>query len=284
MGSWRESKLELRLRRTWPSSILVVALCLSLVGWGCGSPPSPSAPAHEQPCDASLAPERGSAFAYRLRGDRCEGLYMRDVTSTSLRVVSFTEIVEDFDARSGEDLLLRWPAFGDGDTHVRAQSLRPRHYYRMDRVFPAGTTRYSWPVDQLAAHDLKKDELALLVWTRHTVGDEVYDAYLPVRVQQRTEANPMDSSSVYTVILMADVDLFEVKYSLCGAEPDVRPEACVRPTRLLQERGYYPAGRGITISIPVSELEAGRVYLLTVGATRKDGGSASTARRLVHLG
>jgi hypothetical protein len=206
------------------------------------------------------------------------------VASTHLRVVSFTEIVEDFDARSGEDLLVRWPAFGDGDTHVRAQSLRPRHHYRMDVVLPAGTTRYIWPTHQLAAHDLKKDELGMLAWTRRTAGGKAYEAYLPVRIQQRTEANPMDPSSVYTVVLIADVELVDVTYSLRRVEPDGRLETFVRTTQRLQEYGYYPAGRGFKVPIPVSELEVGRVYLLQVGARREDGGPTSIELRFVHLG
>ncbi|WP_437546071.1 hypothetical protein WME97_41260 [Sorangium sp. So ce367] len=297
--------LELRMPRTCPSSIPIVALCLSLLGWGCGSASAPtalnsasaggsgsplapssrnSASAQKLTCDASLNPPRDNAFAYRIRGHRCEGLYVKDVGSTDLRVVSFTEIVEDFDTRSGEDLLVRWPAFGDGDTHVRAESLKPRHFYRMDTIVAAGSTLYSWPTDLLAAFDLKKDELAMLAWTRHAVGGKENDAYLPVRVQQRTEANPMDRNSVYTVVLMAGVELVEVMYSLRGVEPDGRFGPFVQEKQVLQEHGYYPAGRGFKVPIPVSDLKAGRVYLLEVGATRKDGGPAAIGFRFVHVG
>src|SRR5687768_9332763 len=83
-------------------------------------------------CDPALPAIKEGHLGYRDRGDRCEGLYINPVSSTTLAVASFTEHFENFD-NTGNTLLIEWdkPPAGD-EIHLRAQGIRPRLYYRMD--------------------------------------------------------------------------------------------------------------------------------------------------------
>ncbi len=85
-------------------------------------------------CDPSLTQVK-TAFGYRDRGDRCEGVYIKEVSSTALTVASFTEVFEPYDLQSSEPLHLAWDRPpGNASVRLRAQSLRRRLYYRMDAV------------------------------------------------------------------------------------------------------------------------------------------------------
>jgi hypothetical protein len=54
--------------------------------------------AQQSPCDPNLTQLGQNPQGYRLRGDRCEGIYIQPVSgSTTLLVASFTEFFEDFD-------------------------------------------------------------------------------------------------------------------------------------------------------------------------------------------
>jgi hypothetical protein len=52
--------------------------------------------AAESPCDPELRPPLDDLYSYRLRGDRCEGIYIKDVAGKNLDLVSLTESFEDF--------------------------------------------------------------------------------------------------------------------------------------------------------------------------------------------
>jgi hypothetical protein len=118
--------------------------------------------AQENHCDRDLNAPAGHPYGYRLRGDRCEGIYVQEVNCTTLRVASLIESFEDYDPASGKDLLVQWPAFGHSDIRLRTQSLKRRLYYRMDTVRPPGSTSYTWPSHFLAALKISKRELGIM--------------------------------------------------------------------------------------------------------------------------
>src|SRR5215813_174967 len=70
----------------------------------------------QSPCDLQLSQPPTDPQGYRLRGDRCEGIYIKKVTGNlMLSVVSFTESFEDFDPRAAKDIHIEWARFGTSE-------------------------------------------------------------------------------------------------------------------------------------------------------------------------
>src|SRR5919108_743620 len=106
----------------------------------CGEVLADPASGQESYCDPYLGQVSDNPYGYRMRGDRCEGIYIKEVSTTILLVASLTESFEDYDLNSSKPLLIEWnKASGDGVVRLRAQGLRRRLYYRMDTVRPRGS-------------------------------------------------------------------------------------------------------------------------------------------------
>jgi hypothetical protein len=119
--------------------------------------------AQEGPCDSQLKPLAGDPNGYRVRGDRCEGIYIKDVAgSANLLVASFTESFEDYDPASGTDLLIDWKAPERGEVRLRAYALRRRLHYCMDTLRPGARTSYVWPSGLLNALSIAKQDLGVV--------------------------------------------------------------------------------------------------------------------------
>jgi hypothetical protein len=144
-------------------------------------------------CDQTLEPVVGSPFGYRSRGDRCEGIYVREVSGV-LVVASMVSDLGEFDASSRAPINVAWsPPKGASEVRLRAQGLRRRLYYRMDSILPTGASNYTWPSDVLSGLGLGLREVGLIAWTRLPLGNETQRVIMPVRVgplpqnvQQRT--------------------------------------------------------------------------------------------------
>lgn len=220
------------------------------------------------PCDPDLRPPADTPYAYRLRGELCEGIYTRDVAGKSLTFVSLTESVEDFMPRADKDLLLEWTAPDNSTVHVRAEALRPRLYYRMDASPPPGRTSLNWTPKLLKELQLTKGEIGLLVWTSRTVGDHERMVYIPLRLSQQQASLRSQS---YKVVMLPGVELDEMFVSLIPVRPDGGLGKPVMEGRAL-DRGYYPAGRPIVIDLP--SIPKG-MYSLEVSAQLRGGGSVA---------
>src|SRR5882672_11405890 len=85
-------------------------------------------------CDPGLQPAGGSEVGYAVRGDRCEGLYVQEVSGGTLEVASLTENFKGYKFAKDKPLLVEWPAPGDAQVQVRASSLKRKLYYRMDTL------------------------------------------------------------------------------------------------------------------------------------------------------
>src|SRR5262249_32645411 len=80
-------------------------------------------------------------------------------------------------------LRLDWPAPSSGVTRLRAVALRPRLYYRMDAVRPAGVSSDQWPATLLSRLKLSRDELGVLAWTQSKAGSSERDVLNGLRVR-----------------------------------------------------------------------------------------------------
>src|ERR1035441_3160271 len=77
------------------------------------------------PCDPHLVPASADPSGYRLRGDRCEGVYIQDVGGSPLFIASWTESFAAYDLLSRAPLEIAWDnPQGAGPVQLRAQGLR----------------------------------------------------------------------------------------------------------------------------------------------------------------
>jgi len=234
--------------------------------------------AAESPCDPNLPRKSGDQFGYQPRGDRCEGIYIFKPSSLILFIASFTESFEDYNLKSGEDLIVEWSVPKDQKVHLRAQGLKPRLYYRMDTVRNPGSTSYHWPIDILRALSIPRGDIGVVAWARYSMDGVGQDVYLPLQIGQKQRAV---QSGSYRVVLWPGNELTEVFVSLATVKADGSPGNFIKDGEALNY-GYYPAERGIEFEIPKPEKPG--IYYLEIGATLRSGGVVTIENWFYHAG
>lgn len=233
--------------------------------------------AQSSPCDPHLPQPAQNPYGYRLRGDRCEGIYIQEVGGSPLLVASWTESFPDYDLTSRQPIAMEWEtARNDATVRLRAQALRRRLYYRMDAVRPAGSHSFTWPSDLLSVLSIFKADIGIAAVTRGVIAGEERDIYLPLRVSQN--ARPVRTEN-YRLVLLPGVEIKELFLTLTAMTGS-------KPTLLKGGEpvgyGYYPAEQ--PIEIPVSGLRVRGFYHLEIGATLKSGGASATDLWFYHPG
>lgn len=228
-----------------------------------------SAGAQPGHCDPQLAPPAGNPYGYRLRGERCEGVYVRQLSNSALVLASFTLLFEDFDAAHSEDLLVQWKAPSSAEVRVRARTLDRRLHYRMDAIRQKGTASFRWPAGLLYALQIQQGNLGVLVWVPSDASPIRRELYLPVRVFQKQGQLPRGSLQL---VLLPSLELSEVYVSLASVNNDGGASRMIRDGEALRY-GYYPADRSIVFSVPAPP-SAG-IFYLEIAASLKSGGSVT---------
>jgi hypothetical protein len=219
-------------------------------------------------CDPNLPTASDDPYGYRLRGDRCEGLYINEVAAT-LRVASLTSSLADFTPTSSRNLLIEWTAIGNQPVHLRANSLRERLYYQMDSFRPTASASYSWPTDLLAALGLGRSDLGLTASTSYQVGNTKREVFLPIRIKGQSATTKTRN---YQLVLLPGVELAEVFMSLAPVKDDGSLGPFIIKDQA-QQSGYNAANRTLTIRIP--EVTSSGIYYLEIGAVLRTRGSTS---------
>jgi len=234
--------------------------------------------AAQSPCDPRLVQPGNDPNGYRLRGDRCEGVFVQPVAgSASLLVASFVESFADFNPRTTASLPLVWaPAEPSKPTFLRAYGLRRRQYYRMDAERPAGIRSYTWPATILGNLDLSRQFLGVLAWNEIDVGGQARRVYVPLKVG----AMPGASGGSFELQLVSGTELTEVYLTLAAVN-----EAGVTRRTYWQRRplghSFYPAQQPITI--PITGLDQSGLHHLEIAVVQRDGGSANAEVWFAHL-
>jgi hypothetical protein len=223
-------------------------------------------------CDPGLKqPEGNPPNAYAQRKDRCEGIYAKEIAGANLGVASFTQDFDNFDPKQADTLRLDWRTPARGVVHLRAVSLKPRFFYRMDASRPAGADSWIWPTDVLNVLGIDKASLGIVATTTISLNGVDRVLYLPLRVSSQGTAR---SSLPYRILLRSDVELSEVFISIAELDKQGKPVKYLRQNKPLLY-GIYPAERGIPVSLGVSELRENAIYQVDVGAMLRTGGSAN---------
>ncbi|TVM02784.1 MAG: hypothetical protein CV087_08605 [Candidatus Brocadia sp. WS118] len=232
--------------------------------------------AQESTCDPDLKVSTNHPFRYAPRGNRCEGIYIQEVSSATLSIISFTKYFEDYDLESSEDLRIEWEAPEKTIIKLRAQGIKPRLYYRMDTQLPPDSDQYIWPTNILSAMDIHKDDIGVVGWTDLMFGQKEQNVFIPLHISQQHQQ--VDSTS-YRLVIVPGRELNEVFISLALVDSGGKPASFLKDGEPL-EYGFYPAGRGVTI--PISNLQKPGIYYLEIGAALRGGGSATVEMLFDH--
>ena len=230
-------------------------------------------------CDSLVKTRPRDPASYRLRGDRCEGVYVQDVSgSSNLVLASLVEHFERFDDTSGLPLRVEWTPLNDSPVLLRANSLKSGLYYRMETAHPLLGGQYLWPTSVLQSLDIGREDIGVVGTMRLTLGGggHASDVYVPLRISPR---RPPATSARYQVTMWPGVELSEVFVTLATTRADGEPQRYLEQDAAL-EYGFYPAQRGVHILLP--PLTARGIYFVRIGATLKAGGSATTTFLLYH--
>ena len=229
-------------------------------------------------CDSSLVKLSTGPSGYRERGDRCEGIYIKEVGSTTLQVASFTESFMQYDLKSGKPLIIQWDAPPNNSTvSLRAQGLRRKLYYQMDKTMPGGKTSYNWPVNFLSSLNIGKSEIGIAGNFRYKSGNVEHNVYVPLRISQQGQDVKTGN---YKVLLFPGTELKEVYISMAPMEADGRNGKFIIEGKKLGY-GYYPAERAI--EIPISGMKETGIYYLEISAEKKNGGTSTQEIWFYHL-
>ncbi|HKV11905.1 MAG TPA: hypothetical protein VJ725_27415 [Thermoanaerobaculia bacterium] len=231
-------------------------------------------------CDTSLAGSVQSPLRYQERQGRCEGIYAQEVGAVTLDIRSLVQSFGPFDPQKDAELELAWlaPPGTDKNVHLRAFSLRPRHYYRMDTSLPAARGAWRWPTDLLASEKLDRDNLGVVAWIELPgPGNIPREVYLPLRVQANTAGHP----DGYEVKLVPSKRLKEVRITVSRLDARGNVDAVLRRDEELSD-GYYPSNEPFTVSI--GDLGQAGFYRLEVSAKDASGYLVEQDLELYHSG
>ena len=223
------------------------------------------------PCDSSLMQLAAPVNGYQARGDRCEGVYARQVAGTTMFLSSFTETFEKFDLDSDDPLVIHWTARPDSGVQLRAETIKTGRYYRMDTRAAARDSVYRWPNRILSSERLGKSDLGVLGWTRITLGGRRRVAYVPLAITQKGAAS---SCGPLQLAFSTETRLTEVLVSLSLLDSTGAVLHVIKNDSALN-RGFYPAGSPVLVTLRRSDLAAAGLYSLKISASLSPRGNYS---------
>lgn len=239
---------------------------------------SPGPLAAATPCDPSLVQNTenraGSAVRYQLRGDRCEGIYAQQVGTVTLELRSFVASFGPLDLNKGTLLSWEVPPGSPGAVRVRAFSLKPMEYYRMDTSVPAGRGSYLWPGDVLEGLKLTADDLGVIAWVELPgPSGRNREVYLPLRGKSAPDG--------YQVTIFPSASLKKVHVTVSRLDNSGNLIEKIRRDEELGY-GYYPSNE--PTAFPLGKLGAAGFYQVEIKALDKRGTSAEQHFDFYHPG
>ncbi|MCK9684582.1 hypothetical protein [Scleromatobacter humisilvae] len=205
-----------------------------------------SALAIDSKCRDDIRPVDDNPLGYRLRGNRCEGLYWSPHASDAAITVLAVATGAPAAALPGEGVLhLGWSgrvsgAIGDA-VQIQAISLRPGLFYRMDATASLGGGRFDWPTDVVRGLSLRGDEIALRVQARARIGQVTWPILLPLSLS----GGATEGAGV-RVLVTSTVALFAISWECLRIESSGMPAQSVARGRA---GGPFRADEVVTLEV-----------------------------------
>ena len=225
----------------------------------------------EKHCDPELisSVDEGNPDRYKQRGDKCEGIYVQSVsgTATGLSPIAFTQSFENYDLNSDSPLILKWLNSREEETmhiRIRAQSLKPKVYYRMDTNQNRDNS-YEWELDFLKNYEILRNNLSIFAWTLINVNGNEEKVYLPLQIEQLDNRN----SDEYLLDILPSADLGKIFFSLDFFDNNKNSISSVKAKE--EYDISFPAGQIFPISIFKEDLVKEGIYLAKIEAELANG-------------
>jgi len=223
---------------------IICLLGLSLLARS--SAPGSAAPNVTAPCDSTLKTRASDPLSYRQRGDRCEGVYGQEISSSDLLVASLVESFETIDDTSALPLRVEWtPPEGEA-VALRAYSIKPGLFYRMETSRPIAASPYLWPANVLQALRIGTGDIGVTGSASPMLGGVRREVLVPLRIGHRKA--PAHSTR-YRVTIWPGVELSDVFVTLATASPVGRPVS------------YVQRDEDLAFTAPMPEAEPAVLYL-----------------------
>ena len=230
-------------------------------------------------CDSLVETRESDPLRYRQRGDRCEGVYTQKVSGSSdLLVASLVESFEAIDDTSSLPLRVEWTPPNGEAVSLRAYSIKPGLFYRMETSKPITASSYLWPADVLQSLRVSNADIGVTGSAPTMLGGKRHEVLVPLRIGQR---KPPARSTRYRMAVLSSMELSDVFITLATVGPDGKPAQYLQRDENLAY-GFYPAERAIDIRL--KPLTARGIYYVRIGATRKRGGPLTSEFLLFHPG
>ncbi|SNZ07455.1 hypothetical protein [Cohaesibacter gelatinilyticus] len=159
--------------------------------------------AQENFCREEVNPISSSDLAYKKRGDRCEGLFLQQVSATGMRIAAYHKHPASYDETS---LALNISSGTENSSKaLTVTSLRPKQFYRMDTRFSGNN--YSLPLDVVRHPDVNvtPSDFAAVVCKENC--DASIPTLTPASFGRGDVFNPY-------IALVANLELFELRISI----------------------------------------------------------------------
>ena len=210
-------------------------------------------------CDPSITHPHDHEQGYHDRGGQiCEGTYGTGVSSMGLMLASFTGPMQGINLARKTELTFHWDTVTQSEIRIKADSLRPKFFYRMDAVRPSSESQLNWTNAIPAYHELRTSEFGILATQTDDSGNQIY---LPLRIGKDGQ-DPVKGNYVVTVI--SGVEIKEVYWTLCIPGE----ETCLAWDEALDRRPY---AANQSIAIELDRLVTAGRYLLTISAKLRNG-------------
>jgi hypothetical protein len=219
-------------------------------------------------CDLSLPCLPSDKNGYKPRGDRCEGQFIRTVANPLLRLVSVTTAVDRFKAELSF-LGVTWPGQRK-EVRLRAESLQPRKFYRLDSIRPPDGSAYRWDLGLLRDVGIRPEDIGIVARTRTIVDGREIDVVLPLTVTTGHDSHTLPPQ--YRVGLMAGGDLRQISWNLTLSASTRQPRQRVIAGETLD--GFYAATRPLFVELPPLEP---KLYRFECRVKSRTGETASIA-------
>jgi hypothetical protein len=259
-----------RQERFLTRSLLVTALLVAICG---ASRPAGA----ESFCDPSIPQSGTGTMTYRMRGDRCEGIFAQQVSSPHLEIRSLVGSFQPFDPKRDSELVLVWkaPPGNRADVRLRAFSFKPGTYYRMDTRVHPDHSNFHWPTVVLDSEGLGRADLGLLAWTEIPDPEGTKNAvYLPL------STGASKTREGYTVTFLPSTRLSEVHVKIDRLAGQGSAPAVVRDDKLIDD--YYAPNE--PAAFPTGKLGPAGFYRITITALPKAGNPIILDFVLYHSG
>lgn len=150
-------------------------------------------------CNSAVKPSDQGELSYKMRGNRCEGLFAQKVSATGIRIVAFHNHPISFES---DALTMR--IISDNKENVKnltVSSLRNKIYYRMDTVYAGLNFDLSLDIIRHPEINMQPYDLAALICKQDC--DGLTPTFIPASFVDNKKNRPH-------VTLMANLDILEL--------------------------------------------------------------------------